>query len=268
MEYLKGYGYEVRVLNVVDPNNSHRYDGLEGARENPLFITNIVEAIISNTGGGVGDPIYDAAEGNLLTALIFLQFEREDVEYPTLKGAYQVLLDTGDAEELDQYFSALLPPSRALAAYNLFKKASDNMKGNICLGLGTRLSVLQNEEIADLMCGGDMDLQLLGKKKMAYFLILSDQDNTTRFVAATFFSLLFLRLVQYAGQHESCRERPPATASCRQHLHRPHQQPLRKGLLRPRRGHPGGGALPDPLQPLDGADGAGRLCEVLCPRYL
>lgn len=208
MEYLKGYGYEVRVLNVVDPNNSHRYDGLEGARENPLFITNIVEAIISNTGGGVGDPIYDAAEGNLLTALIFLQFEREDVEYPTLKGAYQVLLDTGDAEELDQYFSALLPPSRALAAYNLFKKASDNMKGNICLGLGTRLSVLQNEEIADLMCGGDMDLQLLGKKKMAYFLILSDQDNTTRFVAATFFSLLFLRLVQYADMECADRRLP------------------------------------------------------------
>ena len=198
MEYLKGYGYEVKVLNVVAPYNSHRYDGLEGARELPLFVSNIVEAIISNTGGGVGDPIYDAAEGNLLSALIFLQFEREDVAYSSLKGAYRVLLDTGDVNDLDLYFSALSPPSRALAAYNLFKKASENMRGNICLGLGVRLSVMQNEEIADLMCGGDMDLQVLGKKKTAYFLILSDQDNTTRFVAATFFSLLFLRLVQYA----------------------------------------------------------------------
>ena len=72
MEYLKGYGYEVKVLNVVDPYNSHRYDSLEGARELPLFVSNIVEAIISNTGGGVGDPIYDAAEGDLLSALIFL----------------------------------------------------------------------------------------------------------------------------------------------------------------------------------------------------
>lgn len=208
MEYLKGYGYEVRVLNVVEPYNSHRYDGLEGGREYPLFVSNIVEAIISNTGGGIGDPIYDAAEGDLLTALIFLQFEREDIEYPTLKGAYQVLLDTGEANELDAYFSACQPPSRALAAYNLFRKASDNMRGNICLGLGTRLSVMQNEEIADLMCGSDMDLQMLGQKKTAYFLILSDQDNTTRFVAATFFSLLFLRLVQYADMECPDRRLP------------------------------------------------------------
>ena len=198
MEYLKGYGYEVKILNAVDPYNSHRYDALEGARELPIFLFNIVEAIITNTGGGIGDPIYDHAESALLTALIFLQFEREDIEYPSIKGAYQVMLDTGGAEELDLYFSSLRPPSRALASYNLFKKASDNMKGNICLGLGVRLSIMQNEEIADLMCGRDMDLQAIGKKKVAYFLILSDQDNSTRFVAATFFSLLFLRLVRYA----------------------------------------------------------------------
>ena len=50
----------------------------------------------------------------------------------------------------------------------------------IAIGLGVRLSVMQNEEIADLMCGGDMDLQVLGKRKTAYFLILSDQDNTMK----------------------------------------------------------------------------------------
>lgn len=208
MEYLKGYGYTVKILNVVDPYNSHRFDGLEGARENPLFVSNIVQAVIDNTGGGIGDPIYDAAEGNLLSALIFLQFERDDIDYPSLKGAYQVLLDTGDADDLDAYFDALQPPSRALMAYNLFRKASDNMRGNICLGLGVRLSVLQNEEIADLMCGNDMDLEMLGKKKTAYFLILSDQDTTTRFVAATFFSLLFLRLVRYADMECPDRKLP------------------------------------------------------------
>lgn len=208
MEYLKGYGYEVKILNVVDPYNSHRFDGLEGARENPLFVSNIVQAVIDNTGGGIGDPIYDAAEGDLLSALIFLQFERDDIDYPSLKGAYQVLLDTGDADDLDAYFDALQPPSRALMAYNLFRKASDNMRGNICLGLGVRLSVLQNEEIADLMCGNDMDLEMLGKKKTAYFLILSDQDTTTRFVAATFFSLLFLRLVRYADMECPDRKLP------------------------------------------------------------
>ena len=94
IEYLKSYGYEVKILNVVDPYNSHRYNALEGIEERPIFLHNIVEAIIANTGGGVGDPIYDQAEGALLTALILLQFEREDIEYPTIKGAYEVLLET------------------------------------------------------------------------------------------------------------------------------------------------------------------------------
>lgn len=208
MEYLKSCGYEVKILNAVAPYNSHRYDALEGARELPVFLFNIVEAIITNTGGGIGDPIYDHAESALLTALIFLQFEREDIEYPSLKGAYQILLDTGGVNELDLYFSSLRPPSRALASYNLFKKASDNMKGNICLGLGVRLSIMQNEEIADLMCGKDMDLQAIGQRKVAYFLILSDQDDSTRFVAATFFSLMFLRLVRYADMDAPGRSLP------------------------------------------------------------
>lgn len=200
LEYCKDHGYVTKILNTCDPYNSDAFDGLEGARERPIFVANIVEACIKNTGGGIGDPIYDHAEGALLTALIFLQLERDDVALPSIKGAYQVLLDTANTEELDMYFAGCEKPSRALQAYNLFRKASPNMQGNICLGLGTRLSILQNEEIADLMCGSDMDLVQLGKQKTAYFLVLSDQDASTQFISATFFSLLFLRLVEFADQ--------------------------------------------------------------------
>ncbi|WP_278942890.1 type IV secretory system conjugative DNA transfer family protein [Anaerotruncus colihominis] len=98
--------------------------------------------------------------------------------------------------------------SRAKRAYNLFCKAGEKLKGNICLGLGVRLSIMQNEEIADLMCGSDMELLALGQRKMAYFLVLNDQDDSTRFVAATFFSLLFLRLVQYADREAPGRTLP------------------------------------------------------------
>ena len=174
-QYFVDNDYYVQILNTVDPYNSARFDGLEGAKERHIFVANIVDTIIKNTGGGVGDPIYDNAEGTLLTALIFLQFERE--RFPTIKGAYQILLETSTEEELDKYFAGLGDKSRARQAYNLFRKASPNMKGNICLGLGTRLSILQNEEIADLMCGSDIDIQLLGKQKCAYFLVLSDQDT-------------------------------------------------------------------------------------------
>ena len=196
--YLEEKGYTVKILNLVDPRSSDRFDGLEGAREDPILVSNIVEAVISNTGGPKGDHFFDAAEGNLLSALIFLQMERDTGEFPTIAGAYRTLLDIRSVEELSDLFDELPPGSRGLRSYNLFRMASPNVQGNVIIGLGSRLAVLQNDEIAELMCYPDMDMLSLGKEKTAYFLVLSDQDNTMRFVSAMFFSLLFLRLVQYA----------------------------------------------------------------------
>lgn len=203
--YFEEKGFRVKILNLVDPLNSDRFDGLEGVMENPIFVTNIVEAVIANTGGPSSDHFFDAAEGNLLSALIFLQIERGTGEYPTIKGAYWTLLETQSIDELSDIFDGLSPGSRGLMAYNLFRKASSNVQGNVIIGLGARLSALQNEEIADLMCFPDMDMLSLGKEKTAYFLVLSDQDNTMRFVSAMFFSLLFMRLVQFAdSQPDRC----------------------------------------------------------------
>lgn len=204
--YLEDHGYDVKILNLVRPWESGRFDGLDGALENPIFVSSIVDAVISNTGGPKGDATFDDAEANLLSALIFLQFEGNKFgEYPTLKGAYWTLLRAKTVEDLTARFDDLPETSRACLAYGLFRKASPNLQGNIIIGLGVRLSILQNEGIADLMSFPDMDFLQLGQKKTAYFLILSDQDNTIRFVSAMFFSLLFLRLVQFADNE--CPER-------------------------------------------------------------
>jgi type IV secretion system protein VirD4 len=135
---------------------------------------------------------------------MFLQMERNTGEYPTLGGAYRTLLNARSVEELNDLFDELPPGSRGLRSYNLFRMASPNVQGNVIIGLGARLPVLQNDEISELMSFPDMDMLSLGKEKTAYFLVLSDQDSTMRFVSATFFSLLFLRLVV-------CRQpaRPP-----------------------------------------------------------
>ena len=196
--YLENMGYTVKILNLVDPKNSDRFYGLDGALEEPIFVSNIVEAAIANSGGGKGDHFFDAAEGNLLSALIFLQMESETGELPTIKGAYQTILSISSVNELNDIFDELPPDSRGRRSYNLFRMASPNVQGNVIIGLGARLSVLQNDEIAELMSYPDMDILSLGKEKTAYFLVLSDQDTTMRFVSAMFFSLLFMRLVQYA----------------------------------------------------------------------
>ena len=198
--YLEEIGYTVKILNLVDPKNSDRFYCLEGIQDDPIFVSNIVEAAISNTGGPKGDHFFDAAEGNLLSALIFLQMERDTGELPTIAGAYRTLLDIRGVEELNNIFDELPPGSRGLKSYNLFRMASQNVKGNVIIGLGARLAVLQNDEIAELMSFPDMDMLSLGREKTAYFLVLSDQDSTMKFVSAIFFSLMFLRLVQFADR--------------------------------------------------------------------
>ena len=170
-------GYTVKILNLVDPESSNRFDGLEGAMENPVFVSNIVEAAISNTGGAKGDHFFDAAEGSLLSALIFLQMERGTGEFPTIKGAYNTLVNVRSVGELNDIFDELPSGSRGLKSYNPFRLSSPNVQGNVIIGLCARLAVLQNDEIAELMSYPDMDILSLGKEKTAYFLVLSDQDS-------------------------------------------------------------------------------------------
>ena len=86
----------------------------------------------------------------------------------------------------------------ARAPFNLFAQSSDTVKSGIILGLGTRLQVLQNESVKNIATESDIDLTAPGKKKCAYFMILSDQDATMAFLSSLFFSFMFIRLSRYA----------------------------------------------------------------------
>lgn len=198
--YLEDKGYNVKVLDLVNPERSDRFDGLDGVLQNPIYVTQVVDAVISNTGGQSGDYFFDAAEGYLLSAMIFLQLEQDKTEreYPSLGKAYRTLLETKSLEDLEELFNSLDDNSHGLMRYRLFSKASENLRGNVMIGLASRLQVLEHDEIAELMAYPDMEFTTLGKEKTAYFLVLSDQDNSMRFVSAMFFSLLFMRLVHYA----------------------------------------------------------------------
>ncbi|WRS28459.1 type IV secretory system conjugative DNA transfer family protein [Oscillospiraceae bacterium MB08-C2-2] len=196
--YLEDMGYTVKALDLVNPKRSHRFDGLDGVLQNPLAVSQIVEAVIANTGGSTGDYLFDTAEGYLLSALIFLQMENGSDEYPSLGRAYKTLLSAKSPDELSEQFCVLPENSHGRQKWNLFSMASENVRGNVMIGLGARLQVLEHEEIAELMAYPDMDFTALGKERTAYFLVLSDQDNTMRFISAMFFSLLFMRLVHYA----------------------------------------------------------------------
>ena len=114
-----------------------------------------------------------------------------------LAAVYQMLVRNSE-RQLTALFEKLQLDHPARAPFSLFAQASDTVRSGIVLGLGTRLQVLQNEAVRNIISRSDIDLTAPGRHKCAYFVVLSDQDATMSFLSSLFFSFLFIKLVRYA----------------------------------------------------------------------
>ena len=106
-------------------------------------------------------------------------------------------------QEICEAFYSLDLTSPARAAFNLFMQASETVRSGIFTGLGTRLQILQNESVRKLVSRSDIDLIGAGKRKSAYYIILSDQESTMAFLSSLFFSFLFIKLLRYADSEQN-----------------------------------------------------------------
>ena len=91
---------------------------------------------------------------------------------------------------MDSLFDVLPPTHPAKAPYSLFKQASDTVRSGVIIGLGSRLQVFQSELIKKITTRDEIDLELPGQERCAYFLVTSDQDSTFDFLASLFLSFL------------------------------------------------------------------------------
>lgn len=192
-------GYEVKVYNLVNPEHSDSWNCMSDLNGDTLMAQTLTNVIIGNTSSGKGDHFWDNGEGNLLKALVLyvdLDKTRSEQE-KNLPAVYQ-LLTRHTERQLTALFEKLPMDHPARAPFNLFAQSSDTVKSGIILGLGTRLQVLQNESVKNIATESDIDLTAPGKKKCAYFMILSDQDATMAFLSSLFFSFMFIRLSRYA----------------------------------------------------------------------
>lgn len=198
--YLENQGYEVKVFNLVSPQNSDSWNCIADINGDDLMAQTFTDVVIKNTTVGMGDEFWDSASVNLLKALVLyvsVEFEGEDCNF----GEAYKLISIRSAAELDALFSVLDYKHPAFAPYNIFKQASDNVRSGIIIGLGARLQVFQNEMIRNITKYNEINLVEAGKKKCAYFCITSDQDSTFDFLASLFFSFLFIRLVRFADNY-------------------------------------------------------------------
>ena len=200
-EYLRDQGYCVKVFNLVNPENSDSWNCLSEVEWQELMAQLFVDVIIKNTiNNGKGDHFWDSCEMNLLKALVLYVDQSYAEQNRNIGEVYRLLTLRGESD-LDSLFENLPPTHPAKAPYSLYKQASDTVRSGVIIGLGSRLQVFQSELIKKITTRDEIDLELPGQERCAYFLVTSDQDSTFDFLASLFLSFCFIKLVRYADKN-------------------------------------------------------------------
>ncbi|WP_082990380.1 VirD4-like conjugal transfer protein, CD1115 family [Thermoanaerobacter sp. YS13] len=201
-KFLKNRGYTVKMFNLVNMKYSDRWNPIETIQDD-IDAQLFVEVIISNTkvaSTKAGDPFWDRAEQNLLKALA-LYVAMEYPEHERNLASVYSLLASAEPKAVDSVFKTLPNSHPAKMPYNIYAQANEQVRTGVIIGLGTRLQVFQNKLVQKITETSDIDLELPGKQKCAYFCISSDTDSTFDFLAGLFFSFLFIKLTKYADMN-------------------------------------------------------------------
>lgn len=198
-EYLRHKGYTVRVFNLVTPSASDSWNCLSEIEGKELMAQLFCDVVIKNTGSEKGDHFWDNAELNLLKALVLYVSNNYPPEKKNIGEVYQLLAMSSE-KELNALFDVLSVGHPAKAPYSIFKQSSENVRGGVIIGLGSRLQVFQNQDIRNITAYDEIDLELPGQKPCAYYCITSDQDSTFDFLSSLFLSFIFIKLVRFADE--------------------------------------------------------------------
>ena len=200
--FLQKRGYKIKVFNSIDFSKSMHYNPLAYIR-NEADILKFVDALISNTKGEgkEGDPFWTKSETLLYCALIaYIIFEgpAEDRNMNTLVDMISGMEVKEDDEDfmnaVDYMFAGLekrKPDCFAVKQYKKYKLASGKTAKSILISCGARLAPFDIKELRDLTAYDELELDTLGEKKTALFVIISDTDATFNFIVSIMYSQLF-----------------------------------------------------------------------------
>ncbi|HBG4426709.1 TPA: type IV secretory system conjugative DNA transfer family protein [Clostridioides difficile] len=200
---LEDNGYEIKILNTINFKKSMKYNPFDYLRSEK-DILKLVQTIIANTKGEgekAGEDFWIKAEKLYYTALIgyiFYEAPREEKNFATLLD----MIDASEVREddetymnpIDRLFEALEkrePTHFAVKQYKKYKLAAGKTAKSILISCGARLAPFDIQELRDLMKEDELELDTLGDRKAALFVIISDTDDTFNFVVSIMYSQLF-----------------------------------------------------------------------------
>ncbi len=200
---LEVNGYEIKSLNTINFNKSMKYNPFAYLRSEK-DILKLVQTIIANTKGDgekAGEDFWVKAERLYYTALIgyiFYETPKEEQNFTTLLA----MIDASEVREEDENFKNAIdymfealeekdPDHFAVKQYRKYKLAAGKTAKSILISCGARLAPFDIKELRELMSEDEMELDTLGDRKTALFVIISDTDDTFNFVVSLLYSQMF-----------------------------------------------------------------------------
>ena len=210
--YLKSQGYDIRVLNLVNLEQSDGYNPFRYLRDEKdalRLVNNLIQATTPK-GSHSNDPFWEKAETALLQAIILMLFQ-EAPEYEQNFSMVMRVLEYAEVKEEDEEYVSPLdllfqaierenPTSVAVRQYKVFKMAAGKTSKSILVSTAVRLAPFNLPQIKAITDHDDMDLYTLGEKKCALYAVIPDNDQTFNFLVSLLYSQAFQTLYYSADQ--------------------------------------------------------------------
>lgn len=210
--WLKSKGYDIRVFNLVNLEESDGYNPFRYLRDEKdvlKLVNNLIQATTPK-GSHESDPFWTKAETALLQAIILMLFQEAPEYEQNFSMVMRVLEYAEVREEDDEYLSPLdllfqamereNPESVALRQYKVFKQSAGKTAKSILVSAAVRLAPFNLPQIRAITDHDDMDLYTLGEKKCALYAVIPDNDNTFNFLVSLLYSQAFQTLYYSADQ--------------------------------------------------------------------
>ena len=210
--WLKQNGYEIRVLNLVNLEQSDGYNPFRYLRDEKdalKLVNNLIQATTPK-GSHESDPFWTKAETALLQAIILMLFQ-EAPEYEQNFSMVMRVLEYAEVKEEDEEYISPLdllfqaieqdrPDSVAVRQYKVFKMAAGKTSKSILVSTAVRLAPFNLPQIKAITDHDDMDLYTLGEKKCALYAVIPDNDTSFNFLVSLLYAQAFQTLYYSADQ--------------------------------------------------------------------
>lgn len=210
--YLKSQGYDIRVLNLVNLEQSDGYNPFRYIRDEKdalRLVNNLIQATTPKNSHN-SDPFWEKSETALLQAIILMLWQ-EAPEYEQNFSMVMRVLEYAEVKEEDEEYVSPLdllfqaierekPDSVAVRQYKVFKMAAGKTSKSILVSTAIRLAPFNLPQIKAITDRDDMDLYTLGEQKCALYAVIPDNDQSFNFLVSLLYAQAFQALYYSADQ--------------------------------------------------------------------